>query len=173
MNDQGAIDVLTTLLSKKWPDEEIPTDITFLRQQLQKDIKELRCACARTRTRARSLFWCRVAGGARGGRGEGGIGLHLVSAWPARRGPLRVRRFVQLRTCSSGRLRRLHRRGLFVVTVLNELCAFLRLLHSTWSVYRTDVLSGEISWRNPCHNDETFWRQNMLRFEENDCKVLR
>ena len=112
--------------------------------------------------------------GWRAAPGEGGgIGLHLVSAWPAGRGPLRVRRFVQLRTSSSGRLRRLHRRRLFVVTVLNELCAFLRLLHSTWSVYRTDVLSGEISWRNPCHNDETFWRQNMLRFEENDCKVLR
>ena len=79
MNDQGAIDVLTTLLSKKWPDEEIPTDITFLRQQLQKDIKELRCACARTRTRGRSLFWCRVAGGARGGGGHrSALGLSLA-----------------------------------------------------------------------------------------------
>lgn len=85
MNDQGAIDVLSTLLTKKWPDEEIPEDIRFLKSALQKDIKEL----------------------------------------------------------------------------------------STWSVYRTDVLSGEISWRNPCHKDETFWRQNMLRFEENDCQVLR
>ena len=43
MNDQGAIDVLSTLLTKKWPDEEIPEDIRFLKSALQKDIKELRC----------------------------------------------------------------------------------------------------------------------------------
>jgi len=85
MNDQGAIDVLNTLKSNKWPDEEIPEDIEFLRIALQKDIKEL----------------------------------------------------------------------------------------STWSVYRTDVLSGEISWKNPCHHDETFWRQNVHRFEENDSQVLK
>lgn len=29
---------------------------------------------------------------------------------------------------------------------------------SDWSLYRQDVLSRTLSWSNPCHTDESFWR---------------
>jgi hypothetical protein len=27
--------------------------------------------------------------------------------------------------------------------------------------------------KNPCHSDQTFWKQNIMRFEEKDCEVLK
>ena len=65
--DFGGLSVLTTMKSKKWPDEEIPEDIDAMLEVLQKEVKDL----------------------------------------------------------------------------------------SNWAEYRREVISGEISFKNPCHNDET------------------
>jgi hypothetical protein len=27
--------------------------------------------------------------------------------------------------------------------------------------------------KNPCHSDATFWKQNIMRFEDKDCEVLK
>ena len=27
--------------------------------------------------------------------------------------------------------------------------------------------------KNPCHSDQTFWKQNIMRFEDKDCEVLK
>ena len=44
---------------------------------------------------------------------------------------------------------------------------------STWSQYRQEVISGELSFKNPAHNDESFWRTNIMRFEEKDFEVMK
>ena len=44
---------------------------------------------------------------------------------------------------------------------------------STWAQYRQEVISGELSFKNPAHNDETFWRQNVMKFEEKDFEVMK
>lgn len=44
---------------------------------------------------------------------------------------------------------------------------------SSWASYRTEVISGEISMKNPCHTDLSFWKQNIMRFEDKDYEVLK
>lgn len=83
--DFGGVDVLNTLGSKKWPDEEIPDDIAATLEVLKKDVKDL----------------------------------------------------------------------------------------SSWAQYRQEVMSEELTFKNPAHNDETFWRQNAMKFEEKDFEVMK
>ena len=44
---------------------------------------------------------------------------------------------------------------------------------STWAQYRQEVISEELTFKNPAHNDETFWRQNVMKFEEKDFEVMK
>ena len=83
--DFGVIDVLNSLCTKKFPDEDIPDDVEFSLQALVKDVKDM----------------------------------------------------------------------------------------SSWAQYRTEVISGEVSFKNPCHKEETFWRQNIMRFEDKGFEVMK
>jgi len=42
---------------------------------------------------------------------------------------------------------------------------------SSWDMYRTEVLSGQLDW-SPVHHSERFWREHAVRFEENKWEVL-
>jgi V-type H+-transporting ATPase subunit H len=44
---------------------------------------------------------------------------------------------------------------------------------SNWGLYRQDVLSRNLSWSNPCHNDAAFWKANSKHFEEQDGAVIK
>lgn len=43
---------------------------------------------------------------------------------------------------------------------------------SSWALFRQDVLSRNLSWSNPCHKDDAFWRNNARHFEANSCSTL-
>jgi len=42
---------------------------------------------------------------------------------------------------------------------------------SSWDMYKTEVLSGQLDW-SPVHHSERFWREHVARFEENKWEVL-
>eukprot|EP00298_Acanthocystis_sp_HF-20_P028616 c7401_g1_i1.p1 GENE.c7401_g1_i1~~c7401_g1_i1.p1 ORF type:complete len:453 (+),score=147.64 c7401_g1_i1:56-1360(+) len=43
---------------------------------------------------------------------------------------------------------------------------------SSFERYRTEILSGELEW-TPVHFSETFWRENIGRFSENNFELIR
>lgn len=43
---------------------------------------------------------------------------------------------------------------------------------SSFETYKKEVLSGELTW-SPVHKSETFWRENIMKFEANDFQMLR
>jgi len=43
---------------------------------------------------------------------------------------------------------------------------------SSWDMYRTEVLSGQLNW-SPVHHSERFWREYVQLFEENKWEILR
>eukprot|EP00162_Nutomonas_longa_P008946 comp18913_c0_seq1/m.34691 comp18913_c0_seq1/g.34691 ORF comp18913_c0_seq1/g.34691 comp18913_c0_seq1/m.34691 type:complete len:261 (-) comp18913_c0_seq1:125-907(-) len=43
---------------------------------------------------------------------------------------------------------------------------------SSFETYRKEVLGGELFW-SPVHTSETFWRENIMKFEANDFQMLR
>ncbi|KAK9146161.1 hypothetical protein Sjap_006064 [Stephania japonica] len=43
---------------------------------------------------------------------------------------------------------------------------------SSFDKYKQEVLLGQLDW-SPMHKDPTFWRENILSFEENDFQILR
>jgi len=42
---------------------------------------------------------------------------------------------------------------------------------TNWDMYRTEVLSGQLDW-SPVHHSERFWREHVVRFEENKWEIL-
>jgi len=42
---------------------------------------------------------------------------------------------------------------------------------SSWDMYRTEVMSGQLDW-SPVHHSERFWREHAVRFEENKWEIL-
>jgi len=42
---------------------------------------------------------------------------------------------------------------------------------TSWDMYRTEVLSGQLDW-SPVHHSERFWREHVVRFEENKWEIL-
>jgi len=55
--------------------------------------------------------------------------------------------------------------------VLNDKLEKNIALLSTWEVYKSEVLSGSLSW-STVHKSEKFWRENVHRFEEDNYKLL-
>eukprot|EP00741_Cyanophora_paradoxa_P012481 tig00020610_g12060.t1 len=43
---------------------------------------------------------------------------------------------------------------------------------SSFDVYKLEVLSGKLDW-TPVHKEESFWKENVTKFEGDDCRVLR
>jgi len=43
---------------------------------------------------------------------------------------------------------------------------------SSWDMYKTEVLSGQLDW-SPVHHSERFWREYVVLFEENKWEILR
>jgi len=43
---------------------------------------------------------------------------------------------------------------------------------SSWDMYKTEVLSGQLDW-SPVHHSERFWREYVQLFEENKWEILR
>jgi hypothetical protein len=44
---------------------------------------------------------------------------------------------------------------------------------SNWGLYRQNILARDLSWSNPCHLDDAFWKANSRHFEEQDGAVLK
>jgi V-type H+-transporting ATPase subunit H len=44
---------------------------------------------------------------------------------------------------------------------------------SSFDVYKNELLSKKLDWSSPPHRSEKFWRQNVLRFEDDDYRCLR
>jgi hypothetical protein len=58
------------------------------------------------------------------------------------------------------------------LTVLAEAIDAESASMSTFDVYRHEVLSGALDW-TPAHRDETFWRVNVEKHEDDNLEVLR
>jgi len=43
---------------------------------------------------------------------------------------------------------------------------------SSWDMYKTEVLSGQLDW-SPVHHSERFWREYVVLFEDNKWEILR
>ncbi|KIY66259.1 ATPase V1 complex subunit H [Cylindrobasidium torrendii FP15055 ss-10] len=43
---------------------------------------------------------------------------------------------------------------------------------STWDEYTSELSSGHLSW-TPVHESDEFWKENALKLNENDCKLLK
>jgi len=43
---------------------------------------------------------------------------------------------------------------------------------SSWDMYKTEVLSGQLDW-SPVHHSERFWRENVVRFEDDKWETLK
>lgn len=56
-------------------------------------------------------------------------------------------------------------------TLEADLRAKIKVL-SSFDKYKQEVLSGTLDW-TPMHKDPVFWRENVMRFEDNDFQVLR
>jgi V-type H+-transporting ATPase subunit H len=44
---------------------------------------------------------------------------------------------------------------------------------SSFDMYKNELLSKKLDWSSPCHRSERFWRQNVLRFEDDDYRCVR
>jgi len=45
-------------------------------------------------------------------------------------------------------------------------------LLSSFDMYKKEVMSGKLDFSSPAHRSEKFWRENVLKFEDDHCRVL-
>ena len=50
--------------------------------------------------------------------------------------------------------------------------SFLKCSGRTFDEYTSELLSGQLSW-TPVHESENFWRENAVKLNDNDYKLLR